>query len=102
MSCSQLSTVIRTSSAKTGGTTMVRQAWRLVVVGLLLCAGTFSACGSAASGGTITLTVSTNQVGDQAKGLHQIAPKFMQQNPNIKLRSSPPRPEHKHIIKLNI
>ena len=81
---------------------MVRQAWRLVVVGLLLCAGTLSACGSAASGGTITLTVSTNQVGDQAKVLQQIAQKFMQQNPNIKVDFSAPGAEYENIMKVKM
>src|SRR5262249_30889896 len=97
-----LSALIRSSSAETGGASMVRPAWSLLVVGLLLCTGALSACGSAASGGTITLTVSTNQVGDQAKVLQDIATKFTQQNPNIKVDFSAPGAEYENIMKVKM
>src|SRR5262249_42494633 len=83
---------------------MVRRARRLlsVLVGVILFAGILSACGSSAGGGTITLTVSTNQIGDQAKVLQDIAQKFMQQNPNIKVDFSAPGAEYENIMKVKM
>jgi raffinose/stachyose/melibiose transport system substrate-binding protein len=91
---------------KTGGTLMQRRARRfLYVVGLVLFAWLLSACGSStpsAGGGTITLTVSTNVVGDQAKVLEDIAHKFEQANPNIKVNFSAPGANYETLMKVKM
>src|SRR5215469_4260480 len=77
----------------------------LYVVGLLLFAWLLSACGSSTSsagGGTITLTVATNDVGDQAKVLQDIAQKFMQANPDIKVDFSAPGADYENIMKVKM
>jgi raffinose/stachyose/melibiose transport system substrate-binding protein len=83
---------------------MVRRARQFlsILVGVFLFAGILSACGSSAGGGTITLTVSTNQVGTQAKVLQDIAQKFMDQNPNIKVDFSAPGAEYENIMKVKM
>jgi raffinose/stachyose/melibiose transport system substrate-binding protein len=83
---------------------MIRRARHFLslLVSVLLFAGILSACGSSAGGGTITLTVSTNQIGDQAKVLQDIAQKFMQQNPNIKVDFSAPGAEYENIMKVKM
>ncbi|HEX8033387.1 MAG TPA: extracellular solute-binding protein [Ktedonobacterales bacterium] len=73
-----------------------------VLVSVFLFGGFLSACGSSTGGGTITLTVSTNQVGDQAKVLQEIAQKFMQQNPTIKVDFSAPGAEYENIMKVKM
>lgn len=81
---------------------MVQRARQLLFVGVLLFAGILSACGSSANGGTITLTVTTNAVGDQAKVLQNIAQKFTQQNPNIKVDFSAPGAPYENLMKVKM
>jgi len=87
---------------------MQRSTRRFLYVSLFLCAWILSACGgesgsAPANGeGTITLTVATNQVGDQAKALQDIAQKFMKANPNIKVDFSAPGAEYENIMKVKM
>src|SRR6266566_4267485 len=70
---------------------MQRRALGVVLACLFLFGWVLSACGSStgspgpSGGGTITLTVATNQVGNQSQVLQDIAQKFMKANPNIKV-----------------
>jgi len=86
---------------------MQRHARRfLYVVGLVLFAWLLSGCGSsttsAGGGGTITLTVSTNVVGDQAKVLEDIARKFEKANPDIKVNFSAPGANYETLMKVKM
>lgn len=51
---------------------------------------------------TITLSVATNRVGTQAQLLEQIARKFEQENPGIKIDFSAPGQEYEHLMKLKM
>jgi len=87
---------------------MQRRALGVVLACLFLFGWVLSACGSStgssgpSGGGTITLTVATNQVGNQAQVLQDIAQKFMQANPNIKVDFSAPGAEYENIMKVKM
>ncbi|MFL5663470.1 MAG: ABC transporter substrate-binding protein [Ktedonobacteraceae bacterium] len=84
---------------------MQRRTRLFLYVGLLLFASLLTACGSntsSAGGGAITLTVSTNVVGDQAKVLQDIAHKFEQANPNIKVDFSAPGQNYETLMKVKM
>ena len=51
---------------------------------------------------TITLSVATNRVGSQAKLLEDIARKFEQEHPGIKIDFSAPGQEYEHLMKLKM
>jgi len=50
----------------------------------------------------VTLSVATNRVGTQAKLLEDIARKFEQENPGIKIDFSAPGAEYEHLMKLKM
>src|SRR5215831_2733801 len=84
---------------------MQRRAQRFLYVGLILFAWVLSGCGfgtPSAGGSTITLTVSTNVVGVQAKVLQDIAQKFMQENPTIRVDFSAPGADYENIMKVKM
>ncbi|MGM1049775.1 MAG: ABC transporter substrate-binding protein [Bacillota bacterium] len=91
----------------------------LVIAAFLLAAcGTSSTGGDAAGGKTsnsdsgqttgndgnakVNLTVMTNVVGEPAKVLQDIANKFMQENPEIKVDFSAPGAEYENIMKMKM
>src|SRR5947207_4183683 len=87
---------------------MRRRAFRFATACLFLFALILSSCGGAPSnqGGTpsspITLTVVTNQVGNQAQVLKDIAQKFEKANPNIKVDFQAPGSEYENIMKVKM
>ncbi len=88
---------------------MQRRTLRVLLMGLLTLLWVLSACGTStggstgkSGGGTITLTVSTNQIGNQAQVLQDIAQKFMKENPNIKVDFSAPGAEYENIMKVKM
>src|SRR5207247_5357985 len=86
---------------------MQRRALGVVLACLFLFGWILSACGSSTGspgGGNspITLTVATNQVGNQAQVLQDIAQKFMRANPNIKVDFSAPGAEYENIMKVKM
>lgn len=50
----------------------------------------------------VTLTVMTNIVGEPAKVLQDIANKFMEENPNIKIDFSAPGTEYENVMKMKM
>lgn len=84
---------------------MQRRARQFLYVGLIVLAWLLSACGSSTTSGggsTTTLTVTTNIVGNQAKVLQDIAQKFMQENPNIKVNFSAPGANYEDLMKVKM
>lgn len=97
----------------------MRKNWLSMLCLVLLVVTALTACGSKSSGDTtsgtdtsskteskteenITLTVSTNVVGEQAKVLQDIASKFMQDNPNIKVDFSAPGKDYENMMKVKM
>ncbi|GGH38366.1 ABC transporter substrate-binding protein [Paenibacillus segetis] len=98
----------------------MRKNWLSMLCLVLLIVTALTACGSKnnADGNTtgnnasnkpevkseenITLTVSTNVVGEQAKVLQDISNKFMQDNPNIKVEFSAPGKDYENMMKVKM
>lgn len=51
---------------------------------------------------TVTISVMTNRVGTQAQLLQDIANKFMQENPDIKVEFSAPGPDYEKLMKVKM
>jgi raffinose/stachyose/melibiose transport system substrate-binding protein len=87
---------------------MQRRALQLIAACFFLIALIVSSCSN--SSGTqgsqqppqITLTVATNQVGNQAQVLKDIAQKFEKANPNIKVDFQAPGAEYENIMKVKM
>lgn len=85
----------------------------LLVTALTACGSNKNAGGNTAGNDTankaetksqenVTLTVSTNVVGEQAKVLQDISNKFMVDNPNIKVEFSAPGKDYENMMKVKM
>lgn len=88
---------------------MSKQKFGVILSILIVFSLAVTACGGAApaapppaSQEPITLAVATNRVGTQAQLLEDIARKFEQENPGIKIDFSAPGQEYEHLMKLKM
>lgn len=85
---------------------MQRRTHRALFTGLFALLWLLSACssnaGNSSASEVVTITVATNQVGNQAQVLQEIAQKFMLANPNIKVDFSAPGAEYENIMKVKM
>ena len=87
---------------------MKRNKILIVLTSIFILSSAFTGCGKndssekSGSKDTVTITVATNVVGEQAKVLQEISDKFTKENPNIKVDFLAPGKDYENVMKVKM